>query len=53
MTMPNDVTAASPAGMSGAEATEESRNKGARAQILEVKNQAVDQVKNSFRQARK
>jgi hypothetical protein len=50
--MPNDVTAASPAGMSGTEATEESRNKGARAQIREVKNQAVDQAKNSFRQAR-
>jgi hypothetical protein len=51
MTMPNDLTA-SPAGMSGSEAAEQSRKRGARAQIREVKDQVVEQAKNSFRQAR-
>jgi hypothetical protein len=50
MTMTNDVTATS-AGMSRRAAVEESRS-GAGAQFREVKDQVVDQAKNSFRQAR-
>jgi ElaB/YqjD/DUF883 family membrane-anchored ribosome-binding protein len=54
MTMPNDRNAGSPTGMVGTEAGDEARGggTGARAQIREVKDQVVDQAKNSFRQAR-
>jgi hypothetical protein len=51
MTMPNDATP-SPVRTAGIEAAEERRSGGARAQIREVKDQVVDQARNSFRQAR-
>jgi hypothetical protein len=51
MTMPNDTNAAAPAEMPGA--GDESRTgSGAREQIRQVKDQVVDQAKDSFRQAR-
>lgn len=55
MTMPNDRNAASPTGTVATETGDEPRGGGtggARAQIREVKDQVVDQAKNSFRQAR-
>jgi hypothetical protein len=55
MTMPNDRNAGSPTGTVGTETGEGPRGGGgggARAQIREVKDQVVDQAKNSFRQAR-
>jgi hypothetical protein len=55
MTMPNDRNAGSPTGTVGTETSDEPRDGGtgrARAQIREVKDQVVDQAKNSFRQAR-
>jgi ElaB/YqjD/DUF883 family membrane-anchored ribosome-binding protein len=55
MTMPNDSNAGSPTGMVGTETGDEPKGGGtgkARAQIREVKDQVVDQAKNSFRQAR-
>lgn len=52
MTMPNDSTP-SLAGTAGLESEKpEDRTGGARAQIREVKDQVVDQAKESFRQAR-
>jgi len=55
MTMPNDRNAGFPTGTVGTEAGDEPKGGGtgkARAQIREVKDQVVDQAKNSFRQAR-
>jgi hypothetical protein len=55
MTMPNDRNAGSPTGTVGTEAGDElsgGGGGGARAQIREVKDQVVDQAKNSFRQAK-
>jgi hypothetical protein len=55
MTMPNDRNAGSPTGTVGTETGDEPKgggSGGARAQIREVKDQVVDQAKNSFRQAR-
>jgi ElaB/YqjD/DUF883 family membrane-anchored ribosome-binding protein len=55
MTMPNDRNAGSPTGTMGTDAGDEPKGGGTggtRAQIREVKDQVVDQAKNSFRQAR-
>jgi exonuclease VII large subunit len=52
MTMPNTTTTPSPAAPSSAETSDESRTGGARAQIREVKDQVVDQAKDTFRKAR-
>jgi methyl-accepting chemotaxis protein len=52
MTMPNTTTTPSPAGSPGADASDASRTGGARAQIREVKEQVVDQAKDTFRRAR-
>jgi hypothetical protein len=52
MTMPNDRNAGSATGTVGTEAGGESSAGGARAQFRGVKDQVVDQTKNSLRQAR-
>jgi hypothetical protein len=55
MTMPNDRNAGAPTGTVGTETGDQpggGGTGGARAQIREVKDQVVDQAKNSFRQAR-
>lgn len=51
MTMP-DTTTPSPVGPSDMEASDDARTGGARAQIREVKDQVVDQAKDTFRRAR-
>jgi hypothetical protein len=50
--MPRNLIPPSPTATVGGQTLEQPRERGARDQIREVKDQVVDQAKNSFRQAR-